>query len=196
MKKISRLCRVIAQTVLMAAAATAATASGLLPAVAIAVPCHSVFWRELGLFRFFFSFGQRLLFMLFGDEHVERRNNEKSENRSNRHAAHQHQTDGISRGRAGPSHQGQREVTGDGGHAGHHDRSQSDPSRLSDSSKFRHALPLRGGHGASLEQLEDLLDAAVSECERFYPAFQSVIWGGMNAESALAAAMFDVAGEA
>ena len=100
MKKISRLCRVIAQTVLLAAAATAAAASGLLPAVAIAVPCHRVFWRELGLFRFFFSFGQRFLFMLFGDEHVERRDNEKSEDCADRHSADQNKTDGISRSRA------------------------------------------------------------------------------------------------
>lgn len=61
---------------------------------------------------------------------------------------------------------------------------------------FRHALPLRGGFGASAEQLEDLLDIAIGEGERFYPAFQSVVWGGMTAQDALGAAMFDVAGEA
>ena len=42
---------------------------------------------------------------------------------------------------------------------------------------FRHALPLRGVGGASVEQLEDLVDIAVGECERFYPAFQFVLWG-------------------
>lgn len=61
---------------------------------------------------------------------------------------------------------------------------------------FRHALLLRGGSGASTEQLEDLLDIAVTECDRFYPAFQSVIWGGKTEEEALAFALMDTVGEA
>lgn len=44
--------------------------------------------------------------------------------------------------------------------------------------------------------LEDLMEIAVAECERFYPAFQFVIWGGKSAKDAIAAAMLDVAGEA
>ncbi|SDH14460.1 YbjN domain-containing protein [Roseospirillum parvum] len=44
--------------------------------------------------------------------------------------------------------------------------------------------------------LEDLVDVAISECERFYPAFQFVIWGGKTAEDAIAAAMLDTVGEA
>lgn len=43
---------------------------------------------------------------------------------------------------------------------------------------------------------EDLMEIAVAECERFYPAFQFVIWGGKSAKDAIAAAMLDVAGEA
>ena len=35
--------------------------------------------------------------------------------------------------------------------------------------------------GASAEQIEDLVEIALSECERFYPAFQLVVWGGKNA---------------
>jgi hypothetical protein len=61
---------------------------------------------------------------------------------------------------------------------------------------YRHAMPLRGTHGPTFEQLEDLLDTAVYECERFYPAFQFVIWGGKSAEEALAAAMIETVGEA
>lgn len=61
---------------------------------------------------------------------------------------------------------------------------------------FRHTLLLRGVGGASVEQLEDLVDIAVSEGERFYPAFQFVIWGGKSANEAVAAALLDTVGEA
>ncbi|HEC14917.1 MAG TPA: hypothetical protein ENI72_04080 [Rhodospirillales bacterium] len=61
---------------------------------------------------------------------------------------------------------------------------------------FRHALPLRGLPGASPEQMEDLVDTAILECERFYPAFQYVIWGGKTAHEAVEAAMIDTVGEA
>lgn len=61
---------------------------------------------------------------------------------------------------------------------------------------FRHALLLKGGAGTSTEQLSDLLDIAVEECERFYPAFQSVVWGNKNPEEALAFSLFETVAEA
>jgi hypothetical protein len=61
---------------------------------------------------------------------------------------------------------------------------------------FRHALLLRGGARVTTEQVEDLVEIALSECERFYPAFQFLIWGGKTAEEAVAAAMLETAGEA
>ena len=61
---------------------------------------------------------------------------------------------------------------------------------------FRHAALLRGVRGASVEQLEDIVDIALSECERFYPAFQFVIWGGKSARSAIEAALIETVGEA
>ena len=61
---------------------------------------------------------------------------------------------------------------------------------------FRHGVLLRGASGASVEQIEDLVDIALSECERFYPAFQFVIWEAKDAEEAIAAAMIDPVGEA
>jgi hypothetical protein len=64
------------------------------------------------------------------------------------------------------------------------------------SPSFRQGVLLRGATGACVEQIEDLVDIAVSECERFYPAFQLVVWGGKPAEEAIAAAMIDPAGEA
>jgi hypothetical protein len=61
---------------------------------------------------------------------------------------------------------------------------------------FQHSLPLRGTDGPTAEQMEDILEAAVIECERFYPAFQFVIWGGRSAQDAVAMAMIDTVGEA
>jgi hypothetical protein len=61
---------------------------------------------------------------------------------------------------------------------------------------FRHAVLLRGAPGASAESLEDMVDIAITECERFYPAFQFVLWGGKTPQDALAAAMLECVGEA
>jgi hypothetical protein len=61
---------------------------------------------------------------------------------------------------------------------------------------FRHSVLLRGAPGASAESLEDMVDIAITECERFFPAFQFVLWGGKAPGEALAAAMLDCVGEA
>jgi hypothetical protein len=61
---------------------------------------------------------------------------------------------------------------------------------------FRHTLPLRGLFGASVEQLEDLLDTALTECERVYPALQLVVWAGQPVAMAIEHAMFEPMGEA
>ncbi|MGF1474888.1 MAG: YbjN domain-containing protein [Geminicoccaceae bacterium] len=61
---------------------------------------------------------------------------------------------------------------------------------------FRHAILLREGVGVTSELVEDLVDIAVGESERFYPAFQFHIWGGKAPTDALAAAMLETEGEA
>jgi hypothetical protein len=61
---------------------------------------------------------------------------------------------------------------------------------------FRHSVLLRGAPGASAESLEDMVDIALTECERFFPAFQFVLWGGKTPAEALQAAMLDCVGEA
>jgi hypothetical protein len=61
---------------------------------------------------------------------------------------------------------------------------------------FRHAVLLRGTAGASSESLEDMVDIAIAECERFFPAFQFVLWGGKTAEEAISAAVLECAGQA
>src|ERR1700737_2861469 len=71
-----------------------------------------------------------------------------------------------------------------------------DLSAEENSPAFRHAVLLRGISAASAEQVEDLVDIALSECERFYPAFQFVVWGGKSPSQAIASAMIDPVGEA
>ena len=61
---------------------------------------------------------------------------------------------------------------------------------------YRHALPLRGTGGPSLGQMEDMVDTAINECERFYPAFQQTIWGEKSATESILVAMVDTVGEA
>ena len=61
---------------------------------------------------------------------------------------------------------------------------------------FRHALILAGGVEASRRQCEVLLDAAIDACERYYQAFQFVVWAGTSAREAIDAALFETSGEA
>lgn len=61
---------------------------------------------------------------------------------------------------------------------------------------FRHTLLLRGARASAVETLEDLVEIALTESERFYPAFQFVIWGGKPPCEALASAMIDTVGQA
>ncbi len=61
---------------------------------------------------------------------------------------------------------------------------------------FRHSLLLRDGVGTSAEHFQELLDIAIEECERFYPAFQSVVWGGKTPQEALEISLFETIAEA
>ena len=63
---------------------------------------------------------------------------------------------------------------------------------------FRHAALLDSASpaGLTLQQAETLIEAALDECERFYPVFQFVLWGDKTPQEAIAAALVDTAGEA
>lgn len=61
---------------------------------------------------------------------------------------------------------------------------------------FRHALVLSGGIDASGTQCHAVLNTAVDACERYFPAFQFVVWAGKPAREALDAALFETSGEA
>jgi hypothetical protein len=61
---------------------------------------------------------------------------------------------------------------------------------------YRHGLMLGEDGLLSLSMAQLAVDAAVSECDRFYPAFQFVLWGDKDPRQALDAALVDAAGEA
>jgi len=63
---------------------------------------------------------------------------------------------------------------------------------------FRHAALLDGNADAALtiEQTETLVEAAIDECERFYPVFQFVLWADKTPQEAIAAALIETQGEA
>ena len=63
---------------------------------------------------------------------------------------------------------------------------------------YRHAVLVDGEEEGtlSLAATELLVDTAIDECERFYPVFQFVLWGGKTPKEAIAAAMVETHGEA
>lgn len=63
---------------------------------------------------------------------------------------------------------------------------------------YRHAAMIPGEDGAAitLQHTELLVESAIDECERFYPVFQFVLWGGKSPKEAIAAALIETQGEA
>ena len=61
---------------------------------------------------------------------------------------------------------------------------------------YRQALLLNGGAEPNGEQLECLLVSALEACERYYQAFQFVVWAGRPAREALESALFETQGNA
>lgn len=61
---------------------------------------------------------------------------------------------------------------------------------------YRHGVLLGDEGTLSLGQAQALVECAIDECDRFYPAFQFVLWGDRSPSAALEAAMVDAAGEA
>ncbi len=61
---------------------------------------------------------------------------------------------------------------------------------------FRQTLMLNGGAVPTGEQLECLMVSALEACERYYQAFQFVVWAGHEAEKAIEGALFETYGSA
>jgi hypothetical protein len=60
---------------------------------------------------------------------------------------------------------------------------------------YRHGLLLAGAD-THVGQCEALLRAALEACERYYQAFQFVVWAGKSPEDALAATLLETQGNA
>jgi hypothetical protein len=82
-------------------------------------------------------------------------------------------------------------MVNEGLYFGHFDLWREDGSIL-----FRNGLILAGGAEANEPQCERLIGLAVETCERYYPAFQFVVWGGKTAEDAIEASLLDTVGSA
>lgn len=61
---------------------------------------------------------------------------------------------------------------------------------------FRQGILLHGGAELTREQTQAAVELPIDASERYYPAFQFVLWGNKTATEAMAAAMFDTQGQA
>ena len=61
---------------------------------------------------------------------------------------------------------------------------------------YRNATILGDDGLLSIAQAQALVETALDECDRFYPAFQFVMWGDKAPRAALDSALVDAAGEA
>jgi hypothetical protein len=61
---------------------------------------------------------------------------------------------------------------------------------------FRQALLLSGGAEPNTHQVERRLVTAIEACERYFQAFQFVVWAGKDAAEALEGVLFETVGEA
>lgn len=61
---------------------------------------------------------------------------------------------------------------------------------------FRHAMPMIGREEISVGEIQAMLAAALDAADRFQPAFNFTILGGMSASDAVQAAFFETCGEA
>jgi hypothetical protein len=60
----------------------------------------------------------------------------------------------------------------------------------------RTCLILSGGAEVNDAQCDRLIQVTLESCERYFPAFQFLIWAGKTAEEAMEAAMLETVGEA
>ncbi|RFP91221.1 diacylglyceryl transferase [Rhodobacteraceae bacterium 63075] len=61
---------------------------------------------------------------------------------------------------------------------------------------YKYGLVLAGGNTASPEQIDTLISCAVMSAERYYPAFQLVVYGGRTPREAMQVAIAEAYGHA
>jgi hypothetical protein len=61
---------------------------------------------------------------------------------------------------------------------------------------YRYGLVLTGGQIAGPEQIDTIINSAVSNAERYYPAIQLMVWGDRTPEDAMQVAIAEAYGRA
>lgn len=61
---------------------------------------------------------------------------------------------------------------------------------------YRHTLIVPNASEQKAGEAEDIIQTALGECDRFYPAFQFVAFQGMSADQAMTSALWECAGQA
>ncbi len=61
---------------------------------------------------------------------------------------------------------------------------------------FRHSQLLMNGQELPQEMVQRLMNHAVEQCDKYYPAFQYVLWAGQNANDAFDAILMETHGNA
>ncbi|OUS38335.1 diacylglyceryl transferase [Rhodobacterales bacterium 56_14_T64] len=61
---------------------------------------------------------------------------------------------------------------------------------------YRYGLVLTGGQVAGPEQIDTMINSAVSNAERYYPAIQLMVWGDRSPEDAMQVAIAEAYGRA
>jgi len=61
---------------------------------------------------------------------------------------------------------------------------------------YRYGLVLTGGQIAGPEQIDTMINSAVSSAERYYPAIQLMVWGDRSPEDAMQVAIAEAYGRA
>lgn len=61
---------------------------------------------------------------------------------------------------------------------------------------YRYGLVLTGGQIAGPEQIDTMINSAVSNAERYYPAIQLMVWGDRSPEDAMQVAIAEAYGRA
>ncbi|MEL6205222.1 MAG: YbjN domain-containing protein [Pseudomonadota bacterium] len=61
---------------------------------------------------------------------------------------------------------------------------------------YRYGLVMAGGQVPTTDQIDRLIGTAVMAAERYYPAFQLVVWGGRSPEDAMQIAIAEAYGRA
>ncbi len=61
---------------------------------------------------------------------------------------------------------------------------------------FKHSILIDNTKTLIPERLEEVMNIAIKECEKFYPAFQNIIWNGKSQDETISALLLDTMGEA